>query len=310
MILCIGTTPAAQRVMVFRKLALDAVNRAARVWDGPAGKPVNISKVLQALGERPVLATFLGGARGEQMRQELVGRGIELDSVAVPAQTRQCVTVLDESTGTHTELVEEGSPVEPGAFEQLMAVFRRRLTGARTVIMAGTIASGGPVDLYFRCAQWAAEAGVLSVVDAHGAALREALKAGPGLVKPNRSELAATVGRDLNDEGQTMRAMRELHERGARRVVVTAGKDPALAFDGRSFWRILSPRITAVNPIGSGDAFTAAAGWRLACGDDLGEACRWGAAAGAANALNVMVGEVTREEVERLAREVVVEDRR
>jgi len=65
MILCIGTTPAAQRVMVFHRLTLDAVNRATTTLDGAAGKSVNVAKVLQALGEHPVAAGFLGGDRGE-----------------------------------------------------------------------------------------------------------------------------------------------------------------------------------------------------------------------------------------------------
>ena len=99
-----------------------------------------------------------------------------------------------------------------------------------------------------------------------------------------------------------MSAMRELCERGAQRVVVTAGKEPALAFDGRSFWRVQAPRIDAVNPIGSGDAFTAGLVWRLLRGEDLGEACRWGSATGAANALTMMAGEVHLNDVERLVR--------
>ena len=61
------------------------------------------------------------------------------------------------------------------------------------------------------------------------------------------------------------------------------------------------------NPIGSGDAFTAGLVWRLLRGDDLGEACRWGAAAGAANALTLMAGEVNKEAVECLASEVKIE---
>src|SRR5437867_2991928 len=50
MILCIGTTPAAQRVMVFRHLALNEVNRAAITAEGAAGKSINVAKVLQAMG--------------------------------------------------------------------------------------------------------------------------------------------------------------------------------------------------------------------------------------------------------------------
>jgi tagatose 6-phosphate kinase len=307
MILCIGTTPAAQRVMVFRRLTVDAVNRAGTTLDGAAGKAVNVAKVLQALGEQPVAVGFLGGETGERLRAWLGARGIELDFVNVAARTRQCLTVIDESAGTTTELVEESQAVTAADYEALMGVIRRRVPGCRAVVMSGTIAAGGPGDLYFHCTKLAREAGVLAVVDAQGAALVEALKAGPGLVKPNRSELGATLERELKDEAAICAAMRELCERGAERVVVTAGKEPILAFDGRAFWRVRAPRIDAVNPIGSGDAFTAGLVWRLVRGEDLGEACRWAAAAGAANALNLMAGEVKREDVERLVQQVAVE---
>ena len=69
----------------------------------------------------------------------------------------------------------------------------------------------------------------------------------------------------------------------------------------------MPPHIVAVNPIGSGDAFAAGLVWRLLRGDDLGEACRWASAVGAANALTLMAGEVDRDEVDRLARRTVTE---
>ena len=172
--------------------------------------------------------------------------------------------------------------------------------------MSGTIAPGCPATLYYDCARLAENAGALSVVDAQGAALTEALKAKPRLVKPNRAELAATVNRELESDTDLMRAMRELHEHGAQRVIVTAGKEPALAFDGKIFSRIVSPRIKVANPIGSGDAFNAGVVWRLLRGDELSEACRWGVAAGAANALTLLPGELNREDVERLAKEAEV----
>src|SRR5512135_59349 len=122
MILCIGTTPAAQRVMVFRKLTLDAVNRAVTTLDGAAGKSVNVAKVLKALGERPVATGFLGGDRGEELRTILAAQGIEMDFVPVATRTRQCITLLDTSAHTQTELVEESQPVTAADYEKLMSV--------------------------------------------------------------------------------------------------------------------------------------------------------------------------------------------
>lgn len=301
MILCVGTTPAAQRVMVFERLVTDEVNRAIRCLDGVAGKSINVAKVLHALGE-PVLATgFIGGERGRQIAAELHSRGIAVDFVSVPVETRQCVTVIDQSQGTITELVEESRPVSAPDYQRLLTIIRHRAPRARALVLSGTITPGGPVDFYQQCAESGQDSGTLVVVDAKGPLLMEALKARPGLVKPNHRELESTVGRELGTVPDVIDAMRELQGRGAHRVVVTAGREPFLALEGQSVWRVEPPAIVAVNPIGSGDAFTAGLVWALNRGDELGEACRWAVAAGAANALNLMAGELERKDVERLA---------
>lgn len=308
MILCIGTSPAAQRVMGFCRVELDAVNRAKTTLDGVAGKSINVAKVLAALGVKATATGFAGGDRGRELLRILASRKIESEFVEVAAPTRQCISVLDEAAHTVTELVEESKPVAAGDYESLMAVIRKRLPGCAAVVMSGSLTPGGPKDFYRTVTQWANELGVLSVVDAQGPVLVEALKAKPGLVKPNRLELAATVQRPLNTEHEVIGAMHEILRRGAGRVVVTAGKSPALACEGHRLWRIHSPVITSVNPIGSGDAFTAGLVWRLTQKDNLGEACRWAAAAGAANALNTMPGELDKKELELLVKEAKVED--
>ena len=306
MILCIGPTPATQRVMVFAKLTLDAVNRASQAVEGIAGKSINVAKVLRSLGEEVLATGFVGGVRGTTLLATLEEKGIGREFVRVPASTRQCTTVIDQAAGNITELVEESQPVSASAYEELQTIISGRIKKSRAAVMSGTVTPGGPTHFYRWCSEMAHQAGALSVVDAQGVALDEALAARPGLVKPNRAELAATLGKALTDEVAVISGMRELHERGARQVVVTAGKEPTLAFDGKKVWRISTPKIAALNPIGSGDALTAGLVWRLLRGDDLGEACRWASAAGAANALTLLAGELDLEEVSRLAREVSV----
>jgi 1-phosphofructokinase family hexose kinase len=307
MILCVGPTPAAQRVLVFPRVQVDAVNRAVRTLESVAGKSVNVAKVLKALGEAPLALGFAGGDRGAWLLGELDARGIPHDFVKVSVPTRECVTVIDESAGTQTELVEESRPVLPADYEHLAEKVNHHRARARAIVLSGTLTPGGPEDFYERCTRSGHEAGLLTVVDAKGAPMQAALAERPGLVKPNHAELELTVGRALRGEGAVFGAMAELGDRGAERVVVTRGGHPSLAWDRRSAWRIRPPRIQVVNPIGSGDSFTAAVVWRLLRGDGLGEACRWGAAAGAANALQWMAGEVEMAQMERLIAEVEVE---
>jgi 1-phosphofructokinase family hexose kinase len=294
--------------MVFRELTLDRVNRATTTLDGAAGKSVNVAKVLKALGGSPVATGFLGGDRGRTLESLLTSREIPSEFVNVQAPTRQCITVIDQATGAITELVEESRAVDPADYEKLLVIVQRRVASCQAIVMSGTIALGGPADLYFRCACLAHEAGALSIADASGPALVEVLKASPDVVKPNRVELAATVGRPLMDTGAVKAAILELRERGAQRVVVTAGADPTLAFDGAHFFQVTAPTVPVVNPIGSGDAFTAALVWQLVRGTRFDEACRWASAAGAANAITQMAGEVNFPDVERLLREVLIQE--
>jgi tagatose 6-phosphate kinase len=306
MILCIGTTPAAQRVMIFPKFELGEVNRARATLDGAAGKSINVAKVLSIFGARPLATGFIGGDRGNALLESLASRKIQTEFVRVRESTRQCLSVLDESSHRVTELVEESKPVTSSNYAALRKIIKRHLANCQAVIMSGSLTPGGPVDFYKGITQHARAAGILTIVDAQGPPLAKALLAKPALVKPNRQELAATIHQTLRNESEVIGAMRQLRRRGAGRIVVTCGKSEVLSMDDDSVCRIQPPVISPVNPIGSGDAFTAALVWRLVQNDNLGEACRWAAAAGAANALSAMPGDLDRIDIQRLAEKIEV----
>jgi tagatose 6-phosphate kinase len=302
MIICLGTTPAVQRVMVFKKLELGEVNRALQVHQATAGKSVNVAKVLATLG-RPVLATgFVGGERGEFIRQELSQRGIKHDFVTVGPQTRLCVTILDQDAGTITELVEESQPVEDSAWESLRAKVSDMVKGAKMLVLSGTLAGAARPTFYRECV----ELGIPAIVDTQGKVLLESLKARPLVAKPNRKELGAALGIPVDTDSDLRSAMKRLLQMGAKNAVITMGADGAMAFDGNDFWHVTAPAVKAVNSVGSGDAFTAAFAAALVDGQTLSEACRLGAACGAANALTLLAGEVHMHDVQRLVSRTTV----
>lgn len=303
MIICLGTTPAVQRVMVFERLAVNAVNRAVSVTQAAAGKAVNAAKAVHALGAAALPTGFVGGDRGRRLRRMLDEMGIRHDFVNVEPETRLCVTLLDRSARTHTELVEESSPVPPAAFDELAAKLQRLLSGARALVMSGTLTPGAPQDFYARCVRLAAQAGVPTVIDARGQPLLEAVGERPTVVKHNRAELLATLGISDDSAAAVREGMRLLLARGAGAVVVTMGADGALTACGDAMWRIHAPRIDAVNAVGAGDSFAAGLTVGLVDGQTLPEACRLGAACGAADAITPLAGDVNYDDVRRLLME-------
>ncbi|WP_428937394.1 1-phosphofructokinase family hexose kinase [Fontivita pretiosa] len=308
MIICLGTTPTMQRTMSFPRLTIDAVNRATAVHDYASGKVTNVARVLHTLGQSELLLTgFLGGIRGRTFRADLDAAGVPHDFVEVSALTRLCITVIDQSARTATELVEEPKPVAPQDYQKLLDKLRGLLAGARLLVLSGTLPPGADPDFYARCVELASRHGVRVILDAVGQPLLRALPHRPHIVKPNQSELSRTLERDLPDEKAVGEAMRELIARGAEWVVTTRGPKDTLLTNGESFWRVTTPKVQVVSAIGSGDAFAAGLAFALSSGQELPLAAILGTACAAANAMTAFAGHVDRDVVQSLKDQIRLE---
>lgn len=307
MIVCLGTTPVYQRTMVFGRLTLDSVNRAREVYDYASGKSVNVARVIQTLGGQVLATGFLGGSRGQMLSRDLDDAGVAHDFVAVTAQTRQCVTVIDVAAGTATELVEESSAVTEQDWARLETKLRELLPRASVWVFSGTLAPGAPADFYARWLPLAQQAGVRAIVDAAGEPLRLAMRHPNVTLKMNREELSSTLSLDLSADEAMIATMRE-HTPPGGNLVVTLGAGGALASDGQSCWRIGSPKISPVSAVGSGDAFAAGLAIAFSEGKPLPDALRFAVACGAANALTPLAGHLDFRDVERFQSAVTPEE--
>jgi 1-phosphofructokinase len=122
--------------------------------------------------------------------------------------------------------------------------------------------------------------GVRFAVDTSGQALTAALRGLPALVKPNRDELAESVGFRIDTLGDAVRAAEAMRSAGAVSVLASLGADGAVVVDRDGVRYGESPVDHGRSAVGAGDAMLAgylAAG--VAGGDLLVEALSWGAAA-------------------------------
>ncbi len=298
MILCIGTTPTMQRTMVFDRLAIDDVNRAAEVHEHASGKSVNVARVLTTLGQVALAAGFAGGRRGEALLEEMTRAKIPHEFVRTKSQTRLCTTLIDRSTGEATELVEEAPAASEAEWGELIRKIEKLAGSSEAVVFSGTIAPGAPMDF---CERWIGKAPVV-VIDAKGEPMRRALKSsGRVIAKLNRQEFAETMNENFNSEGDFHRAMRRAAPANGW-LIVTMGKEGAIASIGGGLIQIHAPVVQAVSAIGSGDAFTA--GLVAGLDDSPENALKRACACGSANALTPFSGHVRSEDVERLISQV------
>lgn len=285
MILAAGLTPAWQQIAVFKQLRPGEVNRAEQVCWCASGKVLNVGCALRQLGLPSKTLSFAGGFSGQQLRADFEDLGIAVRWIESRVPTRVCTTILDQSTGLTTELVENSGPVPEDELNQYFAAWCEEAPDASVVVISGSLPQGTSPVFFCRMLE---RTSAKAVLDIRGAELNEALRLKPLVVKPNREELAKTVGHEITTDDQLIAAMSEIRSRGAEWVVVSGGPDPLLALGPEGLVRIQPPRIVVANPIGCGDCLAAGIAAGIDRGYSLPDAIRLGVQAAAENAQELL----------------------
>lgn len=322
MILTAGLSPAWQQILVFDRLTPGQVNRATVTHTCASGKVLNVGLALARLGTPCTTLSLLGGATGRAIADEFAALAartprMETHWVACQAPTRTCTTLIDRHTAQTTELVENAAPVSANERAAFVTAYQRLAQQVQGVVLSGSLPEGTAPDLYRRLLErtpgWA-------VLDFRGDELWQALPQRPLIVKPNREELARTVSRPLDNEPDLRAAMQSLVERGARWVLVTAGAGDANLLGPPGLFRICPLAVEVVNPIASGDCLAAGFAARyaaltqtslpMAADSDLEavlDALRYGFAAAAENARELLPARLDPARVAARAAEVVIQ---
>jgi 1-phosphofructokinase family hexose kinase len=266
---------------VFERLNVGQVNRAREAHWIASGKVLNVGTALHHLGGESTTVALIGGLTGRSIDGQCGELGISRRWVWSEKPTRVCTTLLDHETGAATELVENAAAVREEELAAFVEAYAECAGEADYVILSGSLPVGTPRSFYRGLME---RTRVPVILDASGAELMEALPMRPLCVKPNREELARTLGRPIRSEQDLRDAMAETGRRGAEWIVVSHGADALWALGRGAFYTLRPPTVSAVNPIGSGDCLAAGIGWALREGRDMLDAIRFAMAAAAENA--------------------------
>jgi 1-phosphofructokinase len=255
----------------------------------PGGKGVNVARALAAAGADVV--PVVPAATHDPLVAAMAERGLPLVTVPVDAPVRTNYT-LTAPDGTTTKLNEPGAPLSAGTRAALAQALRLHATGARWVVLSGSLPSGTPAEWYAELVAFLRATGARIAVDTSEEPLRALLDAGPAsapdLLKPNAEELASLTGLEeaelLADPEVLLTAVRNLHDRGVAEVLLTLGADGALLSTADGVWAAQPPTITVRSTVGAGDS--SLAGYLLAdlAGAPPAERLRTAVAYGAASA--------------------------
>ncbi|MFW6235088.1 MAG: PfkB family carbohydrate kinase, partial [Spirochaetota bacterium] len=220
-----------------------------------------------------------------------------------------------------TGIVEPSPAVSPVESASLRNAVLELIRGASLLCICGTAVGHEPDNAYYDIVREARMLNVPVILDAHKEHGTRALGAAPDVLKINEQELteihSALQGSPRPDE--TTRQDRERMARdliatcGINIVIVTRGKFGAEAYDSHGWASAVSSITNIVNPIGCGDAFTAALAQKMTqdrpavdTAPPLASLIRHGVTVATAHGLSMMPGHLDTANISRVARTILV----
>lgn len=285
MIATVTLNPALDKSIYVDRLHPNDANRILRVEVDAGGKGINASRVLKELGDETIALGFIGGQVGSFIELVLKNEGIPTDFVHVKSDTRTNVCIQEMTGSPPTMLNEPGPTISEQDFDQLFDKVRKIAKESSFVIFGGSLPPGVPKDIYQLLVKVVQDSESKAILDSDGEPMRMGMKSVPYMIKPNREEAERLVNLRVKNVGEATRAANILTKTGVKVVVISMGAEGAVAASADEVWHAVPPRVTAVSTIGSGDSMVAGIAHILSKGGSLGEALKWGTAAGAATAM-------------------------
>ncbi|MFI8088328.1 1-phosphofructokinase family hexose kinase [Streptomyces sp. NPDC086080] len=277
-------------------------HRVSEVTERPGGKGVNVARVLAALGHEVTVTGFSGGTTGRVLRERLTEVPRLTDAlVPVSGTTRRTIAVVDARSGDTTQLNEPGPAVSHAEWSAFQEVYEDLLASASAVALCGSLPPGVPVGAYASLIRTARAAGVPTLLDTSGSALRRGVAGRPDILKPNADELA-----ELTGSHEPLRATQDARRRGAGTVVASLGPQGLLALTPDARWRATPPTGLHGNPTGAGDSAVAGLLSALVEHQPWPTRLSRAVALSAATVLSPVAGEFDRAAYEELLDKVVV----
>ena len=281
------------------------VIRARQVENTAGGKGLHVANVANILGEDVMATGFLGGKTGEFIEEKLVKMSIKNDFVKIAGTTRECLAFITDDL-VQTEILEPGPEVTVGELDLFLKKYDKLLALSSVIVASGSIPSNVTDDIYGQLINRALRANKKFLLDTSGQFLIKGIKANPFFIKPNIDELEAISGKTISNEKDILEEIAKLNDKGIKCVVVSMGKDGSLVGFGPERYKVQVPKIVAVNPVGSGDAFVAGFAVGLHRGYKVEDTLALAAACGTANAMERQTGYVKRKVVDDILHKVSI----
>lgn len=240
-----------------KRIELGEVNTVETLGLFPAGKGINVAKVLNDLGVNVAVGGFLGEENQGDFKLMFEQLGLDDWFQRVAGRTRINVKIT-ETEADVTDLNFLGYQISDADWQRFVTESITYCQQFDIVAVCGSLPRGVSPEQFTLWLQQLGNTKVKVVLDSSNAALTAGLKAKPWLVKPNHRELEAWVGHHLNGIDEIVAAAKKLKNEGIANVIVSMGAEGSLWLSEQAIVQAQPPKCeNVVSTVGAGDSMVA-----------------------------------------------------
>lgn len=307
-IVTVTLNPALDQTLYFAQFNVGQVNRVSKERLDPAGKGINVAKVIQSLGHDVAVTGFLGRENANIFEQYFQTHHIDNHFVKVDGANRINTKIVDETEGQVTEINFPGIQYFASNRQQLERVMKQLAEESKIFVLSGSLPEGAPLGIYREFIETLKRYDCKVFLDTSEGALVEGIKAKPYAIKPNVDELEQLMGHSMEYESDVLKAIETLISSGISKVVISLGEKGALVADGSKGLLVRPPDVRVGSTVGAGDALVAGLVFGEAKGMLLEEQARWATAVAAASVAQPGTQAGTLSDVEKLLPNVIIKE--
>lgn len=255
-VLTITLNPALDLSVKTSAIDLGAVNRSDESHLEPAGKGINLGRVLRRLGHDVVVSGLIGADNVAPFERLFEHEGLEDHFVRVPGESRTNIKLAEDS-GRVTELNGVSFPTPEDALNRLQFRLTALIAKCDAVVIAGSLPRGFEPDTLAELVRRCLEVGRPVWLDTSAEALTAGIQARPTGIKPNEQELAEWAHRPLVTLEDQADAGRQLQQSGIAHVVISRGAGGVLWLNPRRDLLARPPQVPVVSTVCAGDTLLA-----------------------------------------------------
>lgn len=311
MVLIITLNPSIDLLYFEQSFSLGKHNRFRQATTMAAGKGINCARALSHLGESSLTFSLVAGDSGVYFQQLLKKENFSSQFLRVPGETRHAITIMHNGN-THTEIVEDGPFIDYTVQEKIFSTILQLIQEQQCPIISlnGSVNAQDSkfyIHLIEQIRLQRPHAKILA--DFSRTALQSVLEhphAKPDFIKPNLDEFNEVMGQDFKTKEEIISYLQE-YPSPISYTLISCGEQGAVAQFNGQIYDITAPKITLVNPTGSGDSTVAGAiyAFNKKLGDE--DILRYAIASGTANAMEYGVGVISTDNLSELLKEVKIQ---